>query len=150
MIYKNFAIEHYKGIEKVEISLKKNDLLLLLGLNESGKTTILKAIESFDINNDPSTDLKNKYFRLIRNKSNLNSNESAKVIAKIEIDKPVKIERFLTEKIKSIKRCSKNKYNNRIINIQGKSRKSRFLDNLITNLLPYIFYSSPIHRQSLY
>ncbi len=38
MVYKNFEIENFKGIKKVSISLKKNDLVLLLGLNESGKT----------------------------------------------------------------------------------------------------------------
>lgn len=94
MIYKNFEIEHYKGIEKIEISLKKNDLVLLLGLNESGKTTILKAIESFDFTNDPILELRKGFYRSIRNKSNVNSNESAKVIAHIEIDEPIKIDWF--------------------------------------------------------
>lgn len=94
MIYKNFEIEHFKGIEKVSISLQKNDLVLLLGLNESGKTTILRAIESFDYTNDPTTDLKNEFFRSIRNKANVNSNESAKITARIEIDKPIKIDWF--------------------------------------------------------
>ena len=94
MIYKNFEIEHYKGIEKVEISLKKNDLVLLLGLNESGKTTILKAIESFDYTNDPILEMKNDFYRSIRNKSNVNSNESAKVTSHIEIDKFIKIDWF--------------------------------------------------------
>ena len=94
MIYKNFEIEHFKGIEKVSISLQKNDLVLLLGLNESGKTTILKAIESFDYTNDPTSDLKNEYFRLIRNKANVNSNESAVITAGIEIDRPIEINWF--------------------------------------------------------
>ncbi len=94
MIYKSFEIEHYKGIEKVEISLKKNDLVLLLGLNESGKTTILKAIESFDYTNDPILKKKNDFYRSIRNKSDVNSNKSAKITAHIEIDKAIKIEWF--------------------------------------------------------
>lgn len=94
MIYKNFEIEKYKGIENVSISLKKNDLVLLLGLNESGKTTILKAIESFDYTNDPTSDLKHEYFRAIRNKANVNSNEDAKITASIDIDKPIKIDWF--------------------------------------------------------
>lgn len=94
MIYKNFEIEHYKGIEKVSISLKKNDLILLLGLNESGKTTILKAIESFDYINDPTDDFKSDFFKSIRNKANVDSNESAKVTAHIEVDNPLKMSQF--------------------------------------------------------
>ena len=95
MIYKSFEIEKFKGIEKIQISLKKNDLVLLLGLNESGKTTILRAIEAFDFTNDPSSpELKKEFYQSIRNKSNVNSNESAKVIAQIDIDKPVTIDWF--------------------------------------------------------
>ncbi|TVZ57395.1 putative ATP-dependent endonuclease of OLD family [Lutibacter sp. Hel_I_33_5] len=94
MIYKNFTIEQYKGIKQIEISLKKNDLVLLLGLNESGKTTILKAIESFDYTNDPRPEFLNEFYRSIRNKSNINSNESAKVTSHIEIDEPIKMDWF--------------------------------------------------------
>ncbi len=94
MIYKNFTVEHYKGIEKVDISLKKNNLVLLLGLNESGKTTILKAIESFDYTNDPTFENKKSFYRSIRNKADVNSNKKAKVTALFEIDTPIKIEWF--------------------------------------------------------
>jgi predicted ATP-dependent endonuclease of OLD family len=94
MIYKNFEIENYKGIEKISVSLHKNDLVLLLGLNESGKTTILKAIEAFDYVNDPSDDLKDDFFRSIRNKSDVNSNESARITVQIELDQPIELDWF--------------------------------------------------------
>lgn len=49
MQYKKFIIENFKGIEKAEISLnsEKARVINLVGLNESGKTTVLEAIHSF-------------------------------------------------------------------------------------------------------
>ena len=64
-----FIIENYKGIENIELDFSRNDLVLLLGINESGKTTILKAIEAFDYRNDPiSTSLKSTFLSSVRNK----------------------------------------------------------------------------------
>ncbi len=48
MKYTKFKIENFKGIQSVEIdieSLSINKAIALVGLNESGKTTILKAVE---------------------------------------------------------------------------------------------------------
>jgi len=45
-----FIIENFKGIEKVEIDLERKStspVLTLVGLNESGKTTILEALSHF-------------------------------------------------------------------------------------------------------
>lgn len=94
MIYKNFRIQNFKGIDDVSINLVKNDLVLLLGLNESGKTTILKAIETFDFLNDQSVDHKHSFFRDIRNKSDVNSNASARITATIELDQKVEMNWF--------------------------------------------------------
>jgi len=94
MIYKSFEIENFKGIDSVSISLVKNDLVLLLGLNESGKTTILKAIETFDYLNDTSNDFKSEFFRSIRNKSDINSNKSAKITATIKLDHDLEVSDF--------------------------------------------------------
>jgi energy-coupling factor transporter ATP-binding protein EcfA2 len=44
MFYKSFSIENYRGIKKVQIDFRNNRILTLVGLNESGKTTILEAI----------------------------------------------------------------------------------------------------------
>ena len=45
MKYKRFILENFKGIKKIELSLEKiNQPISLVGLNESGKTTILKGI----------------------------------------------------------------------------------------------------------
>lgn len=47
MKYKEFKISNFKGIEKVSLDLKNNRILTLVGLNESGKTTIMQAISIF-------------------------------------------------------------------------------------------------------
>ena len=54
--YKSMDIKGFKGLTNVSLNFSRNDLVLLLGLNESGKTSILKAIECFDFNNDPEPD----------------------------------------------------------------------------------------------
>ena len=47
MIYKNFKIKNFKGIDESEINLENNRIITLVGLNESGKTTIMEAIALF-------------------------------------------------------------------------------------------------------
>ena len=45
MIYKKFYFKNYKGIKETSIELDKdNRLNCIVGINESGKTTILKGI----------------------------------------------------------------------------------------------------------
>jgi predicted ATPase len=51
MKYKKFTIENYKGIKHLELDfdiLPDNKIYTLVGLNESGKTTILEAINDFE------------------------------------------------------------------------------------------------------
>jgi len=53
MRYKKFIIKAYKGIsENLEVNFDKNSLLPIIGVNECGKTTILKGIFCFDYVND--------------------------------------------------------------------------------------------------
>ncbi len=47
MRYRKFKIQNYKGISKVEIDFVENRILTLVGLNESGKTTILESVRLF-------------------------------------------------------------------------------------------------------
>ena len=50
MKYIKFIIENYKGIPKIELDLSKkpeSNIFTLVGLNESGKTTLLEAIYLF-------------------------------------------------------------------------------------------------------
>lgn len=86
MTYTGFRLENFKGIKDVSINLIKNDLILLLGLNESGKTTILKGIEAFDYLNDPVDNHKGDFFKNIRVKSNVSSNDTTIITASIFLD----------------------------------------------------------------
>ncbi|GBE20098.1 recombination protein F [archaeon BMS3Abin17] len=64
MLYKNFKIKNFKGIDKVEINLENNRIITLVGLNESGKTTIMEAIALFYRmikGNDPETSELNEF-----------------------------------------------------------------------------------------
>lgn len=87
--YIKFDVKHFKGIDNVSVDLVKNDLILLLGLNESGKSTILKAIESFDFLNDPKREENEKYFQNIRNKADVSSNKEVIVTATIRIESDI-------------------------------------------------------------
>src|SRR5690554_5189679 len=51
MKYTKFKIRNYKAIEELTIDLTSN-VIPLIGLNESGKTTILQAILAFDKDKD--------------------------------------------------------------------------------------------------
>ena len=74
MRYTKFSINNYKAIKGAVIDLSTEGLVLLLGINESGKTSILRAIESFDYTNDPEDlALKQRFYKSIRNKRELNS-----------------------------------------------------------------------------
>lgn len=86
LYYEGFLIQNFKGLKKVEISFKKNDLLLLLGLNESGKTTILKAIETFDFLNDPEEKYAPKFYTSIKKKSDVYTNTPATITATINLE----------------------------------------------------------------
>lgn len=65
MRYKKFIIENYKAIEKVEIDVNK-EIIPPIGINESGKTSILQGILAFDSSKDNllegvHIDVKNRY-----------------------------------------------------------------------------------------
>lgn len=47
MKYIKFHIKNFKGINEVTIDLKHNRIISLVGLNESGKTTVMEAISLF-------------------------------------------------------------------------------------------------------
>lgn len=81
--YVNFKVKSFRGLNSVELDFAKNDLTLLLGLNESGKTTILKAIETFDFNNDPHPDKLKQFFTSMRNKQDIECSRPCIITADI-------------------------------------------------------------------
>ena len=74
MRYTKFQIKNFKAIRDAEVDLSKEGLVLLLGINESGKTSILRAIETFDHINDLGDEAQRaRFIKSIRNKKELNS-----------------------------------------------------------------------------
>ena len=87
--HNNIEIRGFKGINHVSINFSRNDLVLLLGLNESGKTSILKAVESFDFDNDPDAASLNHFFTSIRNKQDISRSTPTVITAQIDFSKPL-------------------------------------------------------------
>ena len=52
MKYKKFRIKNYKAIKDLTIELDNQNLVPIIGLNETGKSSILQAIFAFDCYND--------------------------------------------------------------------------------------------------
>lgn len=47
MIYKSFKINNFKGVDEVSVDLANNRIITLVGLNESGKTSVMESITWF-------------------------------------------------------------------------------------------------------
>lgn len=54
MKYIKFIINGYRAVANTEVRINQNRLIPIIGINESGKTSILQAILSFDANKDRS------------------------------------------------------------------------------------------------
>lgn len=87
--YKSIDIKGFKGLDHVCLNYSRNDLVLLLGLNESGKTSILKAIECFDFNNDPAPEQLKSFFTSIRNKQDIDCSTPTIITSEIEFSQPL-------------------------------------------------------------
>lgn len=98
MRYQKFEIKNYRAIKTADINLSAEGLVLLLGINESGKTSVLRAIESFDYTNDPVTEpLRTKFYKSIRNKKELNSIASISATILVEKNDGEKIKEILKD-----------------------------------------------------
>ena len=100
--YKSIDARGFKGLDHVSLNFSRNDLVLMLGLNESGKTSILKAIECFDFNNDPERALLKSFFTSIRNKQDIDCSTPTTITAEIEFSEPLS-QRFFEKALKSAK-----------------------------------------------
>ena len=92
--YKSIEIKGFRGLSDVSLNFSKNDLVLLLGLNESGKTSILMAIECFDFNNDPAQDQLKAFFTSIRNKQDIDCSSPTTITAEISFSEPLNFKFF--------------------------------------------------------
>lgn len=100
--YKSIDIKGFKGLDRVSLNFSRNDLVLLLGLNESGKTSILKAIECFDFNNDPEPSELKSFFSSIRNKQDIDCSTPTTITARIEFSQPLDFQ-FFAKALRSAK-----------------------------------------------
>ncbi len=88
--YANFKISNFKSIESLDLAVSKEKLILLLGLNESGKTTILNAIEHFDFRNDPANKTEQStMFENMKNMAAPTSSKTVKITATINIESDI-------------------------------------------------------------
>ena len=84
MRYKKFIIKNFKGINDLTIDLSKqpeSHIYTFVGLNESGKTTILEAINTINTGYVPQTS-----HRLIPKHLKANFNGKVSVQAFVEVD----------------------------------------------------------------
>lgn len=86
MEYKKFQINQYKGINgPLDVDISKNRLIPLVGINECGKTTILKAIFCFDYINDKAYG--GVHLERLENLYSSKSGEQPRISAFIKTDK---------------------------------------------------------------
>lgn len=103
MKYKKFVIHKYKGIKKdLEVRLDESNILALIGLNESGKSTILKAILAFDYNNDERYS-DQQHLEELTNYYNIEEEPSLRVSAVVKLKENEAFKEMLYELIKNDK-----------------------------------------------
>lgn len=104
MKYLSFRIERYKGIDDITVDIANNgNCACLLGMNESGKTSIMKAIELFGrvINGDfPKNGQRNE----LRPRGN-SFDHSVKITAKVQISEDDYKQAKITAN--TVKQCEK-------------------------------------------
>ena len=150
MKYTKFIISNYRAIcSPIEIDIKKNKLVPLIGTNESGKTTILQAIYSFDYANDK--EYEGRHLKNLRNYYNPQDKSDPEISAEIEINK----ENFLNcisdenlrnkyadiEKFKSIvitRNLDKLVYK---VSVIEDEEDAKIIGREIVSRLPYIIYN---------
>lgn len=108
MIYRSFELLNYKAIQNLKVELSGSNLVPIIGLNETGKSSILEAISLFDYKKIYASysEIKNKFFEKDLNieiKANILIKENdvinfEKLIERhiIEIEKDIK-EKFRIE-----------------------------------------------------
>ena len=84
MKYTKFTIKKYRGIiNPLVLNIKENSPIALVGLNESGKSTIIDAIFAFDYLNDEFNSKYNQLNKVQNLYARPNERENAKIEARI-------------------------------------------------------------------
>ena len=92
MIYKSFTLNKYKGVDsepistQLKIRLQKGKAVALIGINECGKSTILKGLCAFDYRNDDKRDIY-KHLDVLQNRNKVGiSSQTAVISADFELE----------------------------------------------------------------
>ena len=102
MKFTKFLIKNFKGVESAELSLNKEgqgNIFTLVGLNESGKTTILEAINSFspDLSAEPL--YQNDVFRKVEHRDLVPKHKKDNFTGDVEIEAQLQ---FSSDDLKNI------------------------------------------------
>ena len=130
MKYTKFIIKNYKGIPKIKLDLTKkpgSDIFTLIGLNESGKTSILEAIYLFQKNISEE-----EAHTLIPKSKQYLFNETISVTANLELN---------NNDFKELKKHLKNTHEYRL---------DDSLDKIIAITIEYEFKNSKIFAKNKY
>ena len=99
MKYKSFRIKDYKAIKDLVIEVDKPKLTPIIGLNETGKSSILQAIFSFDYTND--NQYSGEFININYIKNKFNNKNFSEIEAEVEnIDTNIIVENALDYFIK--------------------------------------------------
>lgn len=94
MKFKKIEIKNYKGIENATLELSnspKGNVYTLVGINESGKTSLLEAINTFEYNTEKTSSavsnaIKPDFNQIIPIKDKANFNGDIELITTLELD----------------------------------------------------------------
>lgn len=89
MRFTKFVIDNFKGIKHAELNLNQlgqGKVFTLVGLNESGKTTVLEAINSFSPDLSTEKIFQNDVFRRIENKDLVPKHQKDNFTGEVKIE----------------------------------------------------------------
>ena len=141
MRYKSFRIQNYKAIKDLTVQLDGQNLVPIIGLNETGKSSILQAIFSFDFFNDDQYNKDFINFEYIRNRFETQRNPI--IEAKIENVDTIElinnaVNYIITQKEKDFIEFSRYKnekgFNKREYLNSFNKKLFSFLENKISNI----------------
>ena len=146
MKFNKIKIVNYKGIEETELELlnsPRGNVYTLVGINESGKTSILEAINSFEYNSEKSSSavsnaIKPDLNQIIPIKDKANFNGSIELITTLD---------FEEEDYKELCSWTKDNCNFNISNVINKVTVTQNIYIKIQNLRKHQIYGICLYKE---